>query len=83
MVEKLLQANNYPRSDLSNIRTTAGNNIWTCSRFPYIIGLSLRTGSLFRHTNCKLVFYNLFKVKNLYSEVKDKLRRMTNRVWYI
>ncbi|XP_046435222.1 uncharacterized protein LOC124187022 [Neodiprion fabricii] len=87
MVRKLLSSNNYPNKVISkcekivseriknNIRSNNVNKNWSFSRFPYIKGLSPRLGSLFRHTNCKLVFYNVFKVKDLFSRPKDKVKK--------
>ncbi|XP_046435958.1 uncharacterized protein LOC124187815 [Neodiprion fabricii] len=87
MVRRLLSSNNYPNKVISkcekivserirnNIRSNNVNRNWSFSRFPYIKGLSPRLASLFRHTNCKLVFYNVFKVKDLFSRLKDKVER--------
>ncbi|XP_046485286.1 uncharacterized protein [Neodiprion pinetum] len=87
MVRRLLSSNNYPNKVISkcekivserirnNIRSNNVNRNWSFSRFPYIKGLSPRLGSLFRHTNCKLVFYNVFKVKDLFSRLKDKVEK--------
>ncbi|XP_044591934.1 uncharacterized protein LOC123270061 [Cotesia glomerata] len=87
-VRHLLLNNNYPRSVVdkcqkvtvdrvkNNLRNNAGLRGWSFCRFPFIKGLSPRIGFLFRPTNCKLVFYNVFKVKDLYSRLKDPVDKM-------
>lgn len=82
-VRHLLMNNNYPSSLLrkcekitsdrisSNLRIDDGLRGWSFCKFPYIKGLSPRIGCSFRQTNCKLVFYNLCKIKDLYSRLKD------------
>lgn len=87
MVRRLLLSNNYPISTIrkcekitsERIKNKIGGNTnrlqWSFSRFPYVCGLSPRIGNLFRQTNCKLVFYNISKVKNLYSQLKDKIKK--------
>ncbi|XP_044594004.1 uncharacterized protein LOC123271684 [Cotesia glomerata] len=82
-VRHLLMNNNYPSSLLSkcekitsnrissNLRIDAGLRGWSFCKFPYIKGLSPRIGCLFRQTNCKLFLYNLCKIKDFYSHLKD------------
>lgn len=45
----------------NNVRSDAGNMSWSFCRFPYIRDLSPRVGSLFRHNNCKLVFFTIYR----------------------
>ncbi|KAI4475426.1 hypothetical protein M0804_014325 [Polistes exclamans] len=41
-------------------------------RFPFIKPLSNRINKCFKNTNVKLVFYNLVKIKSIYTKLKDK-----------
>lgn len=82
-VKKLLSANGYPVSVIkkcesttkknikNNLRNNTKNTQWAFCRFPFIRSLSPKIGLLFRSTNCKLVYYNLAKVKLLYTKLKD------------
>ncbi|CAG5093129.1 Protein of unknown function [Cotesia congregata] len=84
-VKELLLRNGYPGSVIkrcettakewikNNLRSNAGNRQWSFCRFPFISTLSSRIRLLFRPTNCKLVYYNISKVKLLYSQVKNKI----------
>lgn len=84
-VKKLLSMNGFPESVIRkceittkerirmNLKSNTGNMQWSFCKFPYINTLSARISSIFRQTNCKLVFYNLSKIKLLYSQLKDKV----------
>lgn len=55
------------------------------SRFPFVAGLSERVGKCFGTTNCRLGFYNLNKVRGMYTRLKDKVdpNKRSNEVYKI
>lgn len=78
---KLLQKNNYPpkiikrclektRKKLELTPSKPTRDGFYC-RFPYIEGLSRGVGRCFDSTKCKLGYYNINRVRNIYSKLKD------------
>ncbi|XP_046588309.1 uncharacterized protein LOC124293079 isoform X2 [Neodiprion lecontei] len=87
-IEILLTNNSYPRSfvraaiikfkenkangGVGGVRPT--NFIKYC-RFPFVPGLSHKINSCFTGTNVKLAYYNVYKIKSLYTKLKDPVQQ--------
>ncbi|KAI4476134.1 hypothetical protein M0804_013841 [Polistes exclamans] len=79
-IEIILKNNNYPTSLIHMIfnkfrlvkEQEKEPNNKKIIRFPFIKPLSNRINKCFKNTNVKLVFYNLVKIKSIYTKLKDK-----------
>ncbi|KAI4476528.1 hypothetical protein M0804_013507 [Polistes exclamans] len=79
-IEIILKNNNYPTSLIHTVfnkfrlvkEQEKKPNNKTIIRFPFIKPLSNGINKCFKNTNVKLVFYNLVKIKSIYTKLKDK-----------
>ncbi|KAI4476895.1 hypothetical protein M0804_013222 [Polistes exclamans] len=79
-IKIILKNNNYPTSLIHMIfnkfrlvkEQEKEPNNKKIIRFPFIKPLSNRINKWFQNTNVKLVFYNLVKIKSIYTKLKDK-----------
>lgn len=87
-VKSILSKNGYPtkfimrcvRDFQARHRTQEGDSqqadeptLKNCDKFPLVYGLSHQLNRCFANTNSKLVFYNLRRLGDLYSKLKDQI----------